>query len=299
MEEAIEGFVYYLVAERHLAGNTVEAYRRDVTRFASWCADLDLLDPGQVGREHVADYLVHLDQEGLGLRSIARARSSIRQLFRYLVRERLLTEDPTALVQAPRFPKPLPDVLTAIQIEALLAAPDPATTLGLRDAAMIELMYSTGLRVSELVSVALHQIDLEAGLVQVHGKGDKERLVPVGDRARVLVKRYLLAARPQLDPSTQAPELFLGRRGHGMTRQNFWQRLRRYAREVGIPNRVSPHVLRHSFATHLLEHGADLRAVQAMLGHADITTTQIYTHVTRERLKQLHARHHPRGRAPS
>ncbi len=295
MDDALEGFMYYLKVERNRSDHTLHAYGHDLRRFVGWCHHQGVERPTQVTRDVVADHLLFLDREGLGLRSIARARTSIRQLFRFLVRENLLEDDPTTLVDAPRFPAPLPVVLSQSQVEALLAAPDRSDPLGLRDAAMIELLYSTGLRVSELVSLPRASVDPQMGLLRVRGKGDKERLVPTGDEALHLMVRYLREARPHHDASGRAPEVFVGRRGERMTRQNFWQRLQRWAAVAGIPGKVSPHVLRHSFATHLLEHGADLRHLQAMLGHADIGTTQIYTHVTRARLQALHARYHPRG----
>jgi len=296
MESAIEGFMYYLKVERNRSDNTVESYSRDLVRFQKWLADQGLDEPAQIGRTHVADYLVHLDKEGLGLRSIARARTSIRQLFKFLVKERLLEDDPTALVDGPKFPAPLPTVLSEKQVEGILAAPDRDTVLGLRDAAMIEILYACGLRVSELVGLPIRGLDLSVGVVRVRGKGDKERLVPIGDRALDLIVRYANEGRPVHDPQRRSPQLFVSRRGSAMTRQNFWQRLGKYARQAGVRGKVSPHVLRHSFATHLLEHGADLRSLQAMLGHSDITTTQIYTHVTQARLAALHSRYHPRGR---
>jgi len=296
MDAGIEGFIYYLKVERNRSDNTVESYSRDLARFSVWLGEQGISSPAQVGRTDVSDYLVHLDAEGLGLRSIARARTSLRQLFKFLVRERLLEEDPTALVEGPKFPAPLPTVLSQKQVEGILGAPDRDTPLGLRDAAMIELLYACGLRVSELVGLPSRALDLSVGVLRVRGKGDKERLIPVGDRALDLLSRYVLEARPVHDPERRSLEIFVSRRGTGMTRQNFWQRLGKYARQAGVRGKVSPHVLRHSFATHLLEHGADLRSLQAMLGHADITTTQIYTHVTQARLAALHSRYHPRGR---
>ncbi len=296
MDEAIEGFTYYLKVERNRSDHTVESYGRDLQRFAGWLARHGARKPADVDRALISDWLVALHAQGLGLRSIARARTAVRQLFRFLVKEGVVEGDPTALVSAPRFPAPLPVVFTEGQVEALLRAPDRDDPLGLRDAAMIELLYATGLRVSELVGLSLAGVDAEAGLVKVRGKGDKERLVPVGDQALALMARYLREARPRHDPDRRAPTVFVTRRGKPMTRQNFWDRLTSHARMAGLKGKVSPHVLRHSFATHLLEHGADLRSLQAMLGHADISTTQIYTHVTRVRLQRLHAEFHPRGR---
>lgn len=295
MDDAIEGFVYWLKVERGRSEHTVEAYRRDVTRFAAWLAARGIHQPGQVGQEDLAQHLTWLADEGLGLRSMARARSAVRQLFRFLVAENLLESDPTARIEAPRFPAPLPTVLTPAQVEAILDAPDPSSPLGLRDRAMIQLLYSAGLRVTELITVPTHQVRLDMGVVLVTGKGRKQRMVPMGEVAAGWVARYLREARPVFDGDGRAPELFVTHRGKGMTRQNMWQRLRHHAVVAGVRGKVSPHVLRHSFATHLLANGADLRALQAMLGHADVTTTQIYTHVTRERLKTVHATYHPRG----
>jgi len=296
MNDAIEGFMYHLKVERNRSVHTVDAYGRDLRRFAAWLqSERDIVTPEGVQRTDVADHLLFLEGEGLGLRSIARARTSIRQLFMYCMRERIVEADPTSLVDAPKFVSPLPTVLSAGQVEALLSAPDQARPLGLRDAAMIELLYSSGLRVSELVGLPRRHVDPEVQILRVRGKGDKERLVPMADRALALMVRYLRDGRPHHDPDGSQPEVFVSRRGTAMTRQNFWQRLRGHAQRAGIPGKVSPHVLRHSFATHLLENGADLRSLQAMLGHADISTTQIYTHVSRKRLVELHARYHPRG----
>jgi integrase/recombinase XerD len=296
MDDALEGFVYYLRVELHRSDHTVAAYAQDVRRFAAWLAEQGVEDPADVQREHVSAWMVALDLDGLSLRSIARARSSVRALYRYLVGDGVVSEDPTVLVDAPRFPEPLPVVLSSEQIEALLAAPDPSTPIGLRDGAMIETLYATGLRVTELVGLRMDGVDLRVGLVRVRGKGDKERLVPLGDRAAARIVAYARDGRPLLMAGRErSPHLFLARHGKPMSRQGFWQRLRVHALHAGIPGKVSPHVLRHSFATHLLDHGADLRSVQAMLGHADIGTTQIYTHVSRARLAALHSRYHPRG----
>ena len=297
MDAALEGFIYYLKVERNRADNTLESYSRDLRRFSSWLADArGIRDPADVRREDVADHMRYLSQQlQLGHRSVARVRTSIRQLFRFLIRENQLEVDPTALVDAPRFRQPLPKVLSFSQVEALLAAPD-ASTLGLRDRAMIDLMYSCGLRVTELVGLPVRSVDPAEGLVRVVGKGDKERIVPVGEHALDSLRMYLKTARPVHDPAWSCPATFVTQRGGQMTRQNFWQRIKKHALVAGLPTKkVSPHVLRHSFATHLLEHGADLRSLQAMLGHADISTTQLYTHVSRARLARIHAAYHPRG----
>ncbi|MEQ1571061.1 MAG: site-specific tyrosine recombinase XerD [Myxococcota bacterium] len=296
IEDALEGFLYYLQVERVRSGHTLAAYGSDLRKFVKFAAERGVSDPEAVDRALVADWLVELDQQGLSTRSIARARTSVRQLFKFLVREKQLDADPSARVAAPRFPAPLPKVLSEAEVEALLAAPDPADPLGRRDGAMIELMYATGLRVSELVSLPRKAVDAEIGVLRIRGKGDKDRLVPLGDVAFDRMVRYLREDRPLHDPAGVRAEVFLSRRGRAMSRQNFWQRLKVYGVACGIRwEQVTPHVLRHSFATHLLEHGADLRSLQAMLGHSDLGTTQIYTHVTRARLQQLHARFHPRG----
>jgi len=295
VHDAIEGFMYHLKVERNRSEHTLLGYGSDLRRFADWLEVRGRTAPSVVARDDVAGFMQHLREQGLGSRSVARARTSIRQLFRYCMREGLVEHDPTALVDAPRFPQPLPTVLSGGQVEALLAAPNRGEPLGLRDAAMLELIYSSGLRVTELVTLPLRAVDAEIGLVQVRGKGDKERLVPVSETALQLLRRYLREARLLHDPAGEVPEVFLSRRGGPMTRQNLWQRLQGHAKRAGILGKVSPHVLRHSFATHLLENGVDLRSLQAMLGHADISTTQIYTHVSRARLKRLHAEFHPRG----
>jgi integrase/recombinase XerD len=297
VEHAVEGFMYYLRVEKHRSENTLEAYSRDLRRFVEWCGERDLLRPVQVEHRDITDYMVVLkDRDQLGSRSIARHRTSIRQLFKFLVRDGLLEDDPTVLVDGPKFGQPLPVVISMTQVDALLEAPERSNPLGQRDAAMIELMYATGMRVTELVTLPTRNLDLRIGLIRVIGKGNKERLIPVGERALDEVRAYAGQARPQLDPDHRSPCLFVSRRGSAMTRQNFWRRLKEHALTAGIPTKhVSPHKLRHSFATHLLENGADLRSLQAMLGHADVTTTQIYTHVSRSRLARIHADYHPRG----
>lgn len=279
-----------------LSAHTCEAYLRDTRKLEAWAAGQGIGTPEALTRDEMVRFLDHLDRDGLGGRSVARTRASCRTFFKYLIRIGRLKEDPTALLAPRHFSQPLPHVLALEAVDALLEAPPLDVPLGLRDAAMIELMYSTGMRVTELVSLLRFQWIPTEGLVRVRGKGNKERIIPVGERATDLVQRYLVEARPHWDPNQRTPELFVSRRGGAMTRQNFWQRLKEWALKSEIEAHVSPHVLRHSFATHLLHYGADLRSVQAMLGHADIGTTQIYTHVQQERLLRLHAEHHPRGK---
>jgi integrase/recombinase XerD len=297
-ETAIEGFLGRGRVERSLARNTLESYHRDLARFAAWCTEeRGIGDPGRVTREDVHLHLASLIDGGLSPRSLARHRVAIRQFYRYLLGEGVVREDPTLLVEGARPARTLPEVLSLAEVEALLAAPDPSNLpLGLRDAAMLQLMYATGLRVSELVALPLAAVHLKAGYLRVRGKGGKERVVPLGERAALLVDAWLVAGRPLADPQGRAKVLFPARSGRPMSRQNFWKRIVAWARVAGIRKTVSPHRLRHSFATHLLEGGADLRVVQVLLGHADIATTEIYTHVAGERLKEIHGRHHPRGR---
>ncbi|MFB3817478.1 MAG: site-specific tyrosine recombinase XerD [Candidatus Methylomirabilales bacterium] len=291
---SLDPFLEYLVVERGLAQNTLEAYRRDLARYTDYLAARGL-DLAGLDRAEVPRYLLALREAGLSPRSVARHLSAIRQFHRFLAREGGLPGDPTAHVEASVPWRRLPDVLSAAEVERLLAA-TPRTPIEVRNQAMLELMYASGLRVSELVGLRLGDPDLSLGVVRVTGKGSKERLVPLGEVAAESLKRYLADARPRLAGRRASPHLFLGRHGRGLTREMFWQILKRRARQAGIRRRVSPHTLRHSFATHLLEGGADLRAVQLMLGHADIATTQIYTHVSRAHLQDVYARFHPRAR---
>lgn len=288
----IETFLDALWMEHGLSENTLRAYAADLSRFAGWLSHrgLGLL---QARREHTLGWLASL--AGAPPRSTARRLSSLRRFYAYQLREGGLKDDPTLRVEGPKLGRALPDSLSEADVEALLAAPDGATALGLRDRAMLELLYATGLRVSELVGLTLAQLNLTQGVLRVVGKGGKERLVPFGEPAADCVRRYLRDARPELVQERASDAVFPGRAGHAMTRQTFWHRLRRHARVAGLTKHLSPHTLRHAFATHLLNHGADLRAVQMLLGHSDISTTQIYTHVARERLRQLHGAHHPRA----
>ena len=287
MEAAIDGFLAWCRAEKGLSENTLDAYDRDLRRLREFLSGRGILDPVGVAATDLSDWMGSLNDRGLSRTSVARHRVAMRQLFQFLLREGLMSQDPSALIEAPRLPRRLPGTLSEAEVGRLLASPNRATPLGLRDAAMIELLYATGLRVSELVGLRRDQ--WHRGWLVVEGKGGKERLVPYGDQAGAVVLQYL-SAREDVHPA-----IFLSQRGAPMTRQNFWQRIRYYAKVAGIRNKVSPHTLRHAFATHLLAHGADLRSVQAMLGHSDISTTEIYTHVAKARLRRLHAEHHPRG----
>jgi integrase/recombinase XerD len=294
MDASIEGFIYTIKVERHLSDNTVESYARDLRRFSRWWEGKGGPITG-IHREHISEFFHWLHEDGLGSRSVARVRSTLRQFFTHLMSEQMITVNPMVNVAAPKFLEPLPVVLKQGEVERILAAPNQQTPLGLRDVAMLQLMYSTGLRVSELVSIRMSQMDASRGLIGVRGKGDKDRVIPTGDVALAATERFVRNGRPAMQPISPVDLLFPSRRGTMMTRQNFWLRIRKYALKAGIEGKVSPHVLRHSFATHLLEFGADLRSVQAMLGHSVVTTTQIYTHVTESRLLKIHARFHPRG----
>lgn len=291
----LDAFCDALWLEEGLSPRTLESYRRDLAQYARWLATRNLTlttaGPGEVQRFLGERGL----KQGIAARSIARQLSALKRYYRWLNRQGLRADDPTLTIEPPRLPRPLPKSLSEADVEALLAAPDVDTDLGLRDRAMLELLYACGLRVSELVGLTLRAVSLDIGVVKVMGKGAKERLVPMGEVASDWLERYLREARPRLLGRHHCNTLFVTRRGGGMTRQMFWHLIKTYAARAGVSARLSPHTLRHAFATHLLNHGADLRVVQMLLGHADISTTQIYTHVARERLKQLHARHHPRG----
>lgn len=293
---AIDQFLAWARIEKGLSDNTLEAYGRDLSQLAAFLEKQGVTSVAEVTRSHVLSHLVALSQASLGVRSQARHLVSMRQLFRFLVREKVVKDDPVGEIEMPRPMRSLPTFLDLHEVEQLLATPDTTTPRGVRDRAMIELLYATGLRVSELVGLPAEAADLERGFLLVRGKGDKERVVPAGEVALTWLARYLQEARPTFLGARASDFLFLRRGGEPMTRQGFWKLLKQHARVAGIKKDISPHKLRHSFATHLVERGADLRAVQAMLGHADLSTTEIYTHVNRERLRALYGAHHPRAR---
>lgn len=290
----IDQFLQHLWLEKGLSENTRSAYQRDLLQFHNW---LDSRDQGfkQADRDDLSDYLAWRHEKNYRPSSTARNLSSLRGFYRYLVREGLTASDITDNVEMPRQGRPLPKTLTEKDVEALLQAPDTETSLGMRDRCMLEVLYACGLRVSELVSLTVERVNLRQGIVRVEGKGSKERLAPMGEEALGWLLDYLHQARPVLLNDVESPVLFPGRQGRPMTRQTFWHRIKHHALTAGIKTDVSPHVLRHAFATHLINHGADLRVVQLLLGHSDLSTTQIYTHVARHRLESLHAQHHPRG----
>ena len=294
--DLLDVFTDTLWLEDGLSRNTLESYRRDLNKFQQW---LTLSGSKQLPLATHADiqgFLAYLvGEQKARASSTSRAISSLKRLYQYLVRQGLVKVDPTVLIASPKLPRNLPKNLTEQDVEQLLNAPDINTALGLRDRAMLEVLYASGLRVSELVGLNTAQVSLDMGVVRVMGKGSKERLVPLGEESIVWVRRYLIQARLALLDGQMTNALFVTARGAGMTRQMFWYLIKRHASQCGLSRSLSPHTLRHAFATHLLNHGADLRVVQLLLGHADISTTQIYTHVARERLKKLHAMHHPRG----
>ena len=294
-EALIERFCDALWMEQGLSTNTISAYRSDLLGYARWLADAGRPRIANAGRDTVRDYLAVRAHAGARMRTTARLVSTLRRFYRYLLREGELREDPTALIDSPKPERRLPASLTEAQVEQLLRAPDVGKALGLRDRAMLETLYATGVRVSELVGLTMNRVGLEQGVVRVIGKGDKERLVPLGEEALEWLQRYLATARAELLRRHTTDVVFVTARGAALTRQAFWHNIKRYATRAGIGARLSPHTLRHAFATHLVNHGADLRVVQMLLGHADLSTTQIYTHVARARLQELHARHHPRG----
>jgi integrase/recombinase XerD len=280
--------------EKGLSEQSLSSYRRDLVQFALWL-EARGVKLTACERHHLLDFLGHRHGQGVSARTVSRQLSALRGFYRWLRRENRIVEDPTLLVERPRTGRPLPKTLTEADVEALLAAPDTATPLGLRDRAMLEVLYATGLRVSELVGLTLPQINPRQGVLRVIGKGDKERLVPLGEEALAWLERYLREGRVLLLGSRQSDVVFPSQRGTQMTRQTFWHRLRQMAKQAGLKKPLSPHTLRHAFATHLLNHGADLRVVQLLLGHSDLSTTQIYTHVARQRLAAMHAAHHPRA----
>ena len=295
METHLDLYLDYLTVERGLAPNTRASYSADLLKFLAYLKDRGISDWSQVRYSEVMGFLSKSQEQGLAPRSRARLLSALRGFFKFMLRDGHLKESPVANLASPRLRRQLPTVLSVAEVERLLARPSPELPLGLRDAAMLEVLYGTGLRVSELVALTLGRVNLEVGFLVVMGKGSKERIVPAGEAATESLRSYLKEARPRLLKGRMTEILFVTNRGTAMTRQGFWKLLKKYGREAGLKKELTPHILRHSFATHLLERGADLRSVQMMLGHADISTTQIYTHVARERLREVHKKYHPRA----
>ncbi|NOZ85194.1 MAG: site-specific tyrosine recombinase XerD [Deltaproteobacteria bacterium] len=296
-DQALDSFLAFLKAERNLSPNTIEAYSRDITKFLTFLDERGVNDVLHIDRSSIASFLAGLSRAGLSARSQARAYSAVRSWLGFLVDEQVLQSNAAKEIDSPKVISRLPVYLSLQDVEALLGAPDCSTKKGMRDSAMLELLYATGLRVTELVSMKVADLEMDSGFVRVKGKGSKERIVPIGRTAVEKLQLYIRKVRPDLLGGLDSGYLFPGRaRGSCMTRQTFWNIIKKYALACGLDPKVSPHKLRHSFATHLLERGADLRSVQMMLGHADLSTTEIYTLVTRERLKMIHAKLHPRSR---
>lgn len=295
MNQLLDQFLHYLVVEKGLSRNTIEAYSHGLNRFLDHLRKKGIREWAKVSKFEVRAFLLFLKRQGLSTKSVVRNLVAIRTFFKFLIQEGLLEFNPVEELESPKVAKTLPKILSLKEVEQLLEQPNPQTPLGMRDRAMLELLYATGMRVSELIQLPTHQINLEGGYVLVYGKGSKERIVPLGKEAMKWVDLYLRTAREKLAKGRESPTLFINRSGKGMSRQRFWKNLKAYGQRAGIRKRITPHLLRHSFASHLLERGADLRSVQMMLGHVDISTTQIYTHVTGERLKKVHQRYHPRG----
>ena len=291
----VDQYRTFLLMEKGLSEKTIAAYSTDLMKFGRFLDDQKKTGITDIDRRMILTYMIHLRARGLSARSRARHLVTLRGFFKYLTHEKIIEKSPARQIDLPKTGLQLPDILTVADVETLLGAPDRHKPEGLRDAAMLELLYGSGLRVSELIHLEMTGINLEAGFVRVFGKGSKERVVPVGRMALARIREYLEASRPLLLKNRSSTYLFVTRRGGAMTRQSFWNLIGRYGRQAGLKKRITPHVLRHSFATHLLEGGADLRAVQTMLGHADISTTQIYTHVARRQLLAAHKKYHPRG----
>jgi integrase/recombinase XerD len=295
MDNYLDSFLNFLTIEKGHSPHTLDGYGRDLSRYLTFLRGAQISAPDQISPATVLHFLAHLKESGLAPRSRARALVSLRGFHKFLLSEGIAANNPTSLIEAPRILQPLPHTLSPPEVERLLAVPHGEEPLDARDRAMFEVLYATGLRVSELIALKVGDLQLDVGYLSAFGKRSKQRIIPLGEVAIAEIRRYLALDRPLLLADETSPFLFLNRGGKGLTRQGFWKIIKRRALQAGITKNISPHTLRHSFATHLLENGADLRAVQTMLGHADISTTQIYTHVSRERLRRLHEQYHPRG----
>lgn len=295
MKKLINEFINYLSVERGLALNTLESYGRDLRQYSQYLKqdEENILD--YATRSTIVDYLLHLQNQGKATATIARRLAALKAFYQFLVREKYLEKDPTANLESPKLEKRLPKVLTIKQVELLLNQPDNSTSAGLRDRAMLELLYATGIRVSELVYLDVNDVNMDMGYIRCTGKGSKERIIPLGSMAVKSLREFLANGRGRLVRDREEKALFVNHHGRRLTRQGFWKIVKKYAEDAKIATEITPHTLRHSFATHLLENGADLRSVQEMLGHADISTTQIYTHLTKGRLKEVYAKTHPRA----
>jgi integrase/recombinase XerD len=295
MDKYIDDFIDFLAVERGLAENTLSAYQRDLSKYAGFLAQRKITRISTIDKDCVVDFMHSLKKQGLAVKSISRNLAAVKMFHRFLLRERLAQEDPTLLIDGPKTWLKVPEVLSADEIQRILKAVKGKGWQITRDKAILELFYASGMRVSELVDLRVSNINLEIGYIRCVGKGKKERIIPIGKNARAAVEKYCATVRPELAKDPLDKTLFLSRLGRKISRQSIWKIIKHYARKAKIKKPIKPHTLRHTFATHLLEHGADLRAVQEMLGHADISTTQIYTHVDKERLKSIHKQFHPRG----
>jgi len=295
IDKHIDNFFNYIVIEKGLSNNTVVSYSRDLRKFIDFLGKNEISDLSRVTNVHIVSFLVELKSQGLSSRTTGRNLSAVRMFFRFLVRENFLKTDPTINIESPKIRPHLPSVLSISEVDSFLSQPDITTLKGLRNKAMLELLYATGIRVSELVGLKINSLNQEAGYLISFGKGSKERIIPIGDTARHYLKEYLTTARPKFLKGSMSDFLFVNVSRGKLSRQGFWKIVKRYALKAGINKKLSPHTIRHSFATHLLERGADLRSVQIMLGHVDISTTQIYTHISQERLKKIHKQYHPRA----
>ena len=295
MNGLLDSFLEYLSVERGLAKNTIEAYKRDLKSYIYFLRKKNIIHINSSNRAIIVAYLLQMQKSGKASSSISRTCAALRSFYQFLFREHVISEDPTIDLDTPKLEQRLPKVLNTEEVEKLLSQPDITTPLGLRDKSMLELLYATGMRVSELISLSVEDVNLETGFLRCMGKGSKERIIPVGSIALEYLKEYLSSVRKQLLNGKESKKLFFNRQGNPMTRQGFWKIIKKYSKQAGIYKKITPHTLRHSFATHLLENGADLRAVQEMLGHADISTTQRYTHLTQNRIKQVYDKTHPRA----
>jgi integrase/recombinase XerD len=294
MKEFIASFLDYLSVERGLAKNTIMAYREDLEAYSAFLSGKGITSVSASGKNDIINFMFSQKDHGIAANSIARRLAAIRMFYRFLVRERVLKDDPTSLIDSPKLWKKIPETLSVNEIEALLAQPEARTLQGIRDRAILETLYATGMRVSEAVNLKVDDLNLDVGFLRCIGKGNKERVIPLGKKAITSVSKYLASVRPALLKKRSSDSLFVSRLGSKISRQSFWKLIKRYAKQARIKKPMKPHTLRHSFATHLLEHGADLRSVQEMLGHSNIATTQIYTHINKDRLKAIHKMYHPR-----
>jgi len=295
MEDLVAQFLDYLSIEKGLSQNTIKSYRQDLVKFAEYLESRSIKGIKSVTKHHISKYLYFLKDKDLSPNSISRNLVAIKMFFRFLVTERLLKENPANVIESPRLVKKLPEVMDTYEVSRMLDMPDARDVFGRRDKAALELMYATGMRVSEIVDLMVNNLNMDMGFVRCKGKGGKERIIPVGGKAKLALSRYLEQARSKLSKKMGDGHLFLSKLGKKISRQSFWKMLKKYVKKADIKRDITPHTLRHSFATHLLERGADLRSVQEMLGHADISTTQIYTHINKARLKGIHKKYHPRG----